>query len=430
MAVNYMKITFLSLSLLSSIAFGQNWPEFRGPTGDGQASAATTDLVTEWSEEKNVVWKTPVPGRAWSTPAIWGNQIWMTNATEDGKKMSAVCVDKESGKVLFDEVLFENENPEVLGNDVNGYGSPSPAIEEGRVFIHFGSYGTACLDTTTFKTLWERRDLPCRHYRGPGSSPVIWEKLLILTMDGVDVQYLVALDKETGKNVWKTDRTTDFKDIDSDGKIMAEGDLRKAYSTPVFVEVGGKIQMVSTGAKATYAYDPATGKEIWHITYDGYSNASMPVFLGSDWAFINTGFGKAHLLGVKLDPEAKGDITKTHVKWDEFKRIPNRSSPALVGEFIYVVNESGIISCLNALTGEITWDDRLRGHFSGSPIIANGKIYFASEQGDVYVVEANSETFKLLATNKLDDGFMASPAVSGNDLFLRSKSHLYRISKK
>jgi len=196
------------------------------------------------------------------------------------------------------------------------------------------------------------------------------------------------------------------------------------------VEIGGKVQMISSGAKATYAYEPATGKEIWHITYDGYSNASMPVFLGNEWAFINTGFGKAHLLGVKLDPAAKGDITKTHIEWDIFKRIPNRSSPVMVDGHIFLVNESGIVSCVEPKTGEIVWDDRLRGHFSASPIVANGRIYIASEMGDVFVVKADKEKFELVATNKHDDGFMASPAVSGNDLFLRSKSHLYRISKK
>jgi outer membrane protein assembly factor BamB len=422
-----MKSILFSLYLSTLAATAQNWPEFRGPTGDGQVPATTTELPLEWSEEMNVAWKTPIPGRAWSTPVIWGDQVWVTNATEDGKKMSVVCVDKNNGKILLDKLLFENESPEPLGNDVNGYGSCSPAIEEGRIFVHFGSYGTACLDTKTFDILWQRRDLPCRHYRGPASSVVLWQGKVILSLDGVDVQYLVALDPDSGKTIWKTDRTTDFGDVEADGKIKADGDLRKAYTTPGFVKVGDQVQMISTGAKATYAYNPDNGKEIWHITYDGFSNASRPVFLGSEWAFINTGFGKAHLLGVKLDPEAKGDITDTHIKWDVFKRIPNRSSPVVVGDRIFLVDESGIISCLNATTGEVIKDDRLRGHFSGSLIHFDGRLYIPCEQGQFYVIEATEE-LKLLATNTLDDGFMASPAVSGNSLFLRSKSHLYRIS--
>jgi len=405
----------------------ENWTDFRGPTGDGIVKGEI-GVPLEWSEDKNVVWKTALDGRAWSSPVVWGNQVWVTNAAEDGKKMYAVCLDRESGKILHNKLLFENESPEPLGNKVNAYGSPSPVIEEGRVYIHFGSYGTACLDTKSGDVLWERRDLPCQHLRGPGSSPVLFGDTIILTMDGADVQYLVALNKETGKNVWKTDRSTKWKDVEPDGKIKAGGDLRKAYTTPTFVEVGGKTQMISPGAKACFAYDPTNGEELWTLTYDGYSNAARVIVEG-DMAFINTGFGKPHLLGVKLEPGMSGDVTETHIKWDIFKRISKRASPVVIDGKIYLTSDEGILSCLDVEDGSEIWSDRLRGHFSSSALAVDGRIYFFSEMGDAYVIKPGDE-FELLATNHFDSGFMASPAVAGKSFFLRTKTHVYRVEEK
>jgi outer membrane protein assembly factor BamB len=413
-------------------AFGQ-WHDFRGPTGDGivppAADGKPLGLPVEWSEDKNIVWKTAIEGRAWSTPAISGNRIWVTNATKDGQKMFAVCLDRETGAIVHDLLLFENSAPEPLGNDVNGYGSPSPAISGNKVFVHFGSYGTAALDVESGKILWQRRDLPCRHFRGPGSSPAVYKNLLILSMDGIDVQYLAALDVESGKTVWKTDRSTVWDDVEPDGKIRGEGDSRKAYTTPYFIEIGGKTQMISSGAKSAFSYEPETGKEIWKITYDGFSNAARP-FTDGEMLFLNTGFGKAHLLGVRIDPKATGDITDTHVAWDSFKRVPTRSSALLAKGNIFFVNDEGILSCLDPKTGETLWDHRIPGHFSGSPIFADGHLYFASEQGNTYVLEPDAMEFKQVAANQLDEGCMASPAVDGKSLYLRTKTHLYRIEAK
>ncbi len=430
MAIKHLLLPLLLGALTP--ASGQ-WHDFRGPTGDGlvppAADGKPRGLPTEWSEDRNIVWKTAVEGRAWSTPAIEGNRVWVTNATKDGTRMSAVCLDRGTGAIVHDRLLFENDAPEPLGNDVNGYGSPSPAIAGNRVFIHFGSYGTAALDVESGKLLWERRDLPCRHFRGPGSSPVVYKDLLILSMDGVDVQYLVALDVETGKTVWKTDRSTAWDDIEPDGKIRADGDLRKAYTTPYFLEIGGRTQMISSGAKSAFAYVPESGEEIWKITYDGFSNAARPI-AGSGRLYLNTGFGKAHLLGVRIDPEARGDITASHVVWDSFKRVPTRSSAIFAKENIYFVNDEGILSCLDPESGETLWDHRVRGHFSGSPVFADGRLYFASEQGNTYVVEPDATGYKEVADNKLDEGCMASPAIDGKSLYLRTKTHLYRIETK
>ena len=402
-----------------------HWPEFRGPNANGIIDGQKRGLPISWSEEKNVTWKTKIEGKAWSSPVIWEDQIWLTNSSANGKSMDAICINKNDGKIAYNLNLFKNETVEPLGNNVNSYGSPSPVIEEGMVYIHFGSYGTAAINTTNGKESWRRTDLKCRHFRGPGSSPILYKDLLILTMDGIDYQYIIALDKKTGATKWKTERSTKWDDVEPNGKIRGDGDLRKAYTTPTFTEISGKIIMISPGAKSCFAYDPSTGKELWNITYSGYSNASRTV-LYKDNAIINSGYGKPHLISVKIDPKAKGDISKSHINWDIFKRVPKRSSPIIVGDQLYMTTDEGILSCLDVKTGESIWSDRIPGHYSASPIYADGYLYFFSEMGDCYVITPGKE-LNLVSKNKLESGFMASPAVSGKAIFARSKTHLYRI---
>jgi outer membrane protein assembly factor BamB len=273
----------LVLLALGGMTARADWPDFRGPHGDGHVPGSDTrpvGLPLHWSETNNLKWKTEIPYRGWSTPVVMGGQVWLTTATEDGHDFFAIGVDAETGKVRFNEKVFHSENPESLGNgaSMNCYATPSPVIEPGRIYVHFGSFGTACLDSTTGKVIWKRDDLPCRHYRGPSSSPVLFENLLILTMDGADLQYHVALDKKTGKTVWKTDRSVVWADENVPGQMAKDGDLRKAHSTPLIVTTAGKTQMLSTGAKAAYGYDPRTGRELWKVQYPDWSVAPRPVF--------------------------------------------------------------------------------------------------------------------------------------------------------
>ncbi len=417
-------IFILSFSSLTTVGMCQgNWPDYRGPSQDGHSQEK--GLPLKWSESKNVVWKTPIHGRAWSSPVVWGNQVWLTTATKDGKSLSAICVDRKNGKILLDRVLFKVEKPRPLGNTVNTYGSPSPVIEEGRVYIHFGSYGTACLDTKTFKEIWQRRDLPCNHFRGPASSPILFEDLIIFHMDGSDHHYIVALNKKTGDNVWKTPRSTDYGDLDKNGKPKRDGDFRKAYNTPILIKADGKLQLISPAAKAVYSYNPRTGKEYWQVRYPGHSTASRTV-VGDNLAFVNSGYAKAQLWAVKLD--GKGEVTKSHVEWKYTKSVCNRSSPIYLDGYLYFVNDKGIAGCLEAKTGREVWRGRLGGNYSACPVLVDGKIYFFSEEGKTSVVQPGKE-LKILAENELDDGFMASPAVAGGAFFLRTRSHLYRIEK-
>jgi outer membrane protein assembly factor BamB len=418
-------------SLLLLPLFASNvlasWPDFRGPQSDGRVlspdNVNRVGLPLHWSETSNVVWKTAIPHKGWSTPVVLNRQIWLTTATADGKEFFVVCVDADSGKILFNERVFQCAKPEPLGNNLNGYASPSPVIEAGRVYVHFGSYGTACLDTANFKVIWKREDLACRHFRGPGSSPVLFKDLLILTMDGIDVQYVAGLDKETGKTVWKTDRTANWDDLEADGQPRAGGDFRKAYSTPLIVNETGKAQMLSIGSKAAYSYDPLNGRETWKINHSGFSGATRPLY-DRGVAYFSTGHGKGEMVAVKTD--GQGDVTQTHVLWRNNRGFPRMPSPVLVDGLIFMVNDSGIASCLEAATGRELWQERLGGEYAASVLYAEGRVYCFSQQGKATVLKA-ARTFEVLATNELADGFMASPAIDGNALILRTKSHLYRL---
>lgn len=411
-----------------------NWPQFRGPGGQGMSDAKNLPLT--WNDTQNVKWKTPVTGKAWSSPVIWGDKVWLSNATEDGKQLSVVCVDKNSGKVLINKVLFEVADPQFCIK-FNSYGSPTPIVEDGRVYITFGSPGTACLDTADGKVLWQRTDFVCNHFRGAGSSPILYKNLLIMNFDGSDFQFIVALDKNTGKTAWKTDRSIDFQDMGKDGKPQANGDFRKAFSTPRLMMVDGKATIVSSGSKATYCYDAETGKELWRTEFRGAHSASVTPVVGDGLVYYTTGNGGAELWAVK--PGGSG-VVNDRIVWRTKKKVPSRVSPVLVNGLLYICNESGIIECLDAKTGDEVFSGRInsdKGGYSASPIYANGRIYFFNDDGLSTVIAADRE-LKVLAENQLSMtnndkrepwGIMGTPAVSGNAFFIRTRTDLYRIEQ-
>ncbi len=407
--------------------------QFRGPEGDGTARRAKPPL--QWGESTNIAWATPVPGRGWASPVLWENDIWLATATEDGRELSVVRVDATSGRQVLHQKLFDVAAPQFC-HKFNSYASPTPVADRDRLYITYGSPGTACLDTRTAKVLWERRDLECNHYRGSGSSPILYRDLLILHFDGSDLQYLVALHKDTGRTVWRVNRSIDFQDLGPDGKPMIEGDLRKAYATAHVAAIDGIPTLLSQGAKALYAYDPLSGGEFWRVEErQNHSASTRPLFVNGI-VYAPTGFSQGQLLAIR--PGRKGEVLDANaepapgsqlaVVWKSKRSIPKKPSLLHHDGLIFGIEDGGVASCWDAATGDVVWNERIGGNHSASPLLAEGRIYFFSEEGETAVIEA-SRTFRRLAVNKLGDGFMASPAVHGNSLILRSRTHLYRVEE-
>ncbi len=408
-----MTAAWTLLAVLTVGAEGNdNWPEFRGPHANGHADG--TGLPLEWSETENVVWKTPIHDRGWSSPVVWGDQVWVTTATEDGRQMFAVCLDRASGRVVHDVKVFDTESPEHVAA-VNSYASPTSAIEEGRVYVHYGTYGTACLDTATGRVLWTRRDLNCDHHEGPGSSPILFEDLLIVPVDGRDVQYITALDKRTGQTRWKTPRSIDYSPF--------HHNLRKAFCTPAVIEHAGRLELVSPAAKGIFGYDPRTGRELWKIRHNGWSMVARPLY-GHGLVYFVNDFERPELWAVR--PGGDGDVTETRIAWSLRRTIPSTPSFLLVGDLLYLVSDSGTATCVEAQTGEIVWQERIGGNFSASPIYADGRLYFFARDAATTVLAPGRE-YRVLAENRLDGELKASPAVVGRALFVRTRTHLYRI---
>lgn len=403
-SLSLMMRVFLLL-ILCVPTFAEDWPEFRGPTGQGISEER--GLPLNWSETKNVKWKVAIPGKGWSSPAIQGDRIWLTTATDEGKSLRAICADRDSGAIIQNVELFRIKSLGPL-SPKNSLASPTPVLEGDRVYLHFGANGTACMSQTG-EMVWKTRLDYDNGQHGAGGSPVIYDDLLIVSCDGLNTQFVVALDKATGKVRWKKSR---------------QG--YQAYTTPLIIKLPSGDQVISPGAFRAIAYEPRTGKEIWNVRYgDGFSNVPRPVF-GNGLVYICTGFQEPAMLAVRVD--GKGDVTKSHVAWTLKRGVPLTPSPLLIGEELYMVNDGGIASCVGAKTGAELWRARLNGNFSASPVYADGRIYFLSEEGTAFVI-APGKKFQLLATNQVDGETLASMAVSGGSIFIRSRTHLYRVGK-
>jgi outer membrane protein assembly factor BamB len=412
---------FLSLTLFSLAA--DDWNQFRGPTGDGVAPAGSNPPI-KWSEKENVRWKTAIHDKGWSSPVVWGDKVWVTTADEMGKSFYVLGLDVTTGKVLHDLHLFDlaaddmNEPKDI--RQYNSYASPTPFVEEGRLYAHFGSHGTVCLDTKTGEKIWERRNILVNHFRGPASSAVVYKDWLFLTFDGFDQQFVMCLNKKTGDTIWRKDRALPYQNT---GNPMRDNDYKKGFATPAVFEIDGKPQLVSSAAMGTIAYDPATGEELWRVITDGMNQACRPI-LAHGLIYLTAG-SKSSLFAVKAG--LAGDLTKTGVAWKFDRSAPTKSSPVVVGDLVYFVNDGGVPHCLDAKTGRVVWKEgSFGGKFAASPIYAGGHIYFCGENGKTYVIEPGKE-FKQVAANPLDSGCLASPAVVGNALILRTHTHLYRI---
>ena len=413
-----MRITVV-LAGLAAFVFGagavEDWPQFRGPLGDGHVLGSKPPI--HWSDTENVAWKTAIPGTGWSSPVIHGEQIWMQTALDDGRSLRVVCVHRDIGKVLHNVEVFYVGEPAPI-HKMNSHASPTPVLEGDRCYVFFGMYGAAAVDTRTGKIVWKNDSLKHDHDdNGPGSSPILYGDNLILTCDGTELRYLAALNKNTGKLVWRTPRSNDMSEKNFH--------LRKAYHTPQIISVEGRDQVISIGAERVSGFDPDTGKEIWFVDIPGFSNVPRPVY-GHGLVYIATGFMKPQLWAI--DPRGRGDVTESHVRWKLLRQAPAKPSPILVGDQLYLISDAGILTALDARSGKEIYQERLKGEFAASPILAGGHLYFCDQRGRTIVVKPGPK-LNIVAENQLPEGLMASPAVSGNALFLRTKTDLYRIEK-
>lgn len=388
------------------------WPEFRGPTGQGLSDEES--LPVSWSHQKNVAWKKAIPGKGWSQPVVHDARIYLTTAVPAGRGhvLRALSVDAESGRIEWNVEVFRHGRARIHGK--NSHASSTPVIAGDRLYVHFGTQGTACL-TLEGRVIWRNTKLRYKPVHGNGGSPVLAGDVLVVNCDGGDAQFVAALDRRSGRIRWKRERPPHR------GKGFS-------FSTPLVIEFDGRTQIVSAGSDWVVSYRPKDGREIWRVEYPhlGYSVVPRPVF-GHGLVYVCTGFDSPVLLAIR--PDGRGDVTKTHVVWKTRESVPRTPTPILVGDELYMVSDRGVASCLDAKTGRRHWRHRVGGNHSASLVYGDGKIYFQSEEGEGTVIEAGRK-FVALSRNPMRERSLASYAIAGGAIFLRTEKHLYRIGRR
>jgi len=413
---------FLIPGFRNAVAQDRNWTHFRGNRLDGIANVDNAPL--KWSDDQNYLWKTDIHGKGWSSPVVYGNQIWVTTAREDGKELYAICVDFVTGKLIHNILVFSPSEVFRI-HSLNTYATPTPCIENGFVYVHFGSLGTACINTSNGSIVWTRTDLKCRHVQGPASSPVLYKDLLILHYEGTDVRFIVALDKITGKTVWRSDRPEEpYKPLSEIGK--------KAYITPIILNVKGRDQLISNGSAICIAYDPDNGKEIWRVIGGAESTVSIP-FTENGIVYYYTGFmvdkeGTDFSEIVAVNPDGNGDITKSNVLWKKRVEPMQLLTPVIKDGLIYTVDTKNNLICIEASSGKDIWTSRLKANFNASPVFAGGNIYLFSIRGEAIIIKPGRK-LEIVAQNQISDQIWATPAILRNSIIMRTDKYLCRIGK-
>ena len=411
------RLLFLSLSLTSATLPAADWPEFRGPDAQGHSDA--TNLPLTWSPTSHIAWKTAVAGVGWSSPVVVGDRIFLTSAVSlSGKEeatadrsLRALALDATTGKTVWDVELFQAKTPRA--HRKNSHASPTPVYEDGKLYIHFGHLGTACLNAANGQAAWATQAFAYSPVHGNGSSPVLFEDLLIFSADAEKDPKVIAIDKATGKQRWAFARQSDAK-------------KKFSFCTPLIIDVNGHKQLISPGSGVVNSLNPKTGEEIWRCYYgEGYSVVPRPVY-AHGMVFVSSSYDKPVLHAIKVD--GKGDVTETHVAWTIDKAVPHNPSMAVIGDELYFVADNGILTCADAKTGQIHYSERCTGPISASLLVADGKLYLQDEKG-LGVVVKPGKTFEILAQNDLGERSLASYAVIGSDLLIRTEGNLYRIKK-
>jgi outer membrane protein assembly factor BamB len=413
-------ITLIFLSFSGCNKPEYNWTHFRGSDLNGHARVKSAPL--NWDESSNIVWKVPVKGLGWSSPVVYGDQIWLTSADRNGKEFYTLCFDFETGQLLDEKLIFTRNNPQRI-HSTNSYATPTPCIEKGFVYVHFGTFGTACIDTRTFEVVWKRDDLPCEHMQGPASSPVIYKEMLILHLEGTEDPYVASLNKRTGELIWTSVRPAEIYD-------PIQPVYRKSYQTPIIIDVNRRKLMISNSAFMCFAHDVYTGEVVWTVEYGYDSTVSMPLFhngivyVNSGWIFLENkpSFTRQYA----IDPSGEGDVTDTHVKWIYEDEVPQIPTPVIVDNRMYMVHDRGMVTCLDLKTGNPVWKEQLSGNFNSSPVYAGGNIYFINVRGDCTIIEP-ADTFRLIAGNSIGETVKAVPAFVRDRMILRTEKNLIMI---
>lgn len=397
-----------AVSTLPEVAAG-DWPWWRGPTLDGKSRDGRAPA--SWSSTDNVVWKTPVPGRGHSSPVLWGERVFLTTADEAAQTQSVLALDRKGGKILWTTEVNKGGFPRKYGK--NTHASATSACDGAllySVFVHHDGLHVVATDLNG-KIVWRKEVGGFTSEHGYGSSPVLFDKLLIVLGDSRKDCFLAALDRASGKVVWKIDRTTTGK--------------HGGYATPIVATLAGKPQLLLTGMHEVISYDPATGKKLWWCAGPAEVTANT-VACSDKIVFATGGFPEKELLAIRAD--GSGDVTKSHVLWRTNKGVTYVPSPLYHDGHLYVVNDGGVASCFEAESGKVVWQDRLPGAFSSSPILVGNLLFITNEAGKTYVLKAGRQ-FELIATNDLKDGGFATPAVGGGHVYLRTSGVLYCLGK-
>ncbi|BBO33714.1 PQQ-binding-like beta-propeller repeat protein [Lacipirellula parvula] len=422
---------------LASASSAAEWPEFRGPTGQGVADHAQPPV--EWAPDKNVTWRTAIPGSGWSSPIVAGGRIYVTtavqeqgggsgpdvnnnepvgsNSTASALSLRLLALDAQSGQIVWDREIFHYDAGSYpSGHAKNTFASPTPLAVGDRIYAHFGPLGTAAVDLNG-EIIWQNKTISYDARHGGAGSPVVVGDTLVFNCDGVENPFIVGLDKTTGKELWRTPRQP----------MEPE---RFAFSTPLMVpssSTASGVQLVSPASHMIGSYDPADGRELWHVFFDRrWSTASRPVYAEGMVLACNGGEAPPELLAIR--PDGEGNVSETHVVWRHDNFAPLTSSVVVADGHVYMVSDAGIAACTDATTGKVVWKKRLGGNFSASPIYADGRIYFPSDNGTCYVIAAKPR-YELLAKNSLEEPTLASFAVTGDALIIRTSDAVYRIEE-
>lgn len=410
-----MKMMIGVAALIGSWSLAAEWPEFLGGKAQGVVEAAGVPVKLDFG--KDVLWKTVIPGKGWSSPVLSEGFIVVTTAVKtDSIELRAMALDAASGEVKWETTLFRPTAEEAgTIHSKNTLASSSALIADGVAYAHFGHMGTAALELKTGKVKWRYHEsYDAMH--GNGGSPVLVDGVLIFSADGKDQGLLRGLDATTGKKKWEVDRRQDV--------------ARKfSFGTPLVIEVEGETQVVSQGSGMVGGYRPADGKLIWWVDYgEGYSVVPRPI-LHEGFLYVTTGFNRAKLLAIRLKG-AKGEVTESHVEWEVDRDVPKTPSMVVAGDEIYMVDDTGRLSALDRRTGEQLWRDSYKRKVSASLTLVGDKLYAFSEEGQGFVHQVSREGAKELAVNEFGEPVFASPIVFDGNLIVRSEKALWRFGKK